>query len=561
MGGGQCRRWLARALSLALVSWLLLAPTAAEALSWRLPGRGAPAPTPAGDGQLTRRPREVPPPDWVQAVQAALEDRDPKVRVLAPADGALLPDGPWTLRLLVEDWPLVDAGPLGLGPHLVAQLDGEPPRPLVRTEVEMPPLSPGSHLLTVYAAMPWGEARKSPTAFHQIRLHRLAPNPATLPAPGTPQLIPVSPMGSAGTPPLPLDWLLIDAPLQGLRTEASGWRLRVTLNGESVLLDRQVPLWLKGWQPGSNALLFELLDGRGEPLNPPFNSLLRDVVVSPSGEVGRPGGLALSDLERAVLLGEQPLSALNPVPLEPPPSEGAAVAAEPPQARALVEPAAPPQTEAQPQPEAMGPVEPRNEVPAQGSPIAASDALAEAPPNALAEAPAEAPGEASPEPPAPAPIEAPLEPRAEGPVGEPADARALFDASASPDPRLKAEAKGLADTLEQALAEAKAEGRAEALAKTQALAQDQFPQEPQGEPSAPSLGSEPLQSLEPTPSAVAGSQRPAPTPEPVREPPPPPSAPVSSPALSARAEVNPDGTLKRPSRPSPLERLRERLRR
>ncbi|MEB3324279.1 MAG: hypothetical protein VKM17_02950, partial [Cyanobacteriota bacterium] len=40
---------------------------------------------------------------------------------------------------------------------------------------------------------------------------------------------------------------------------------------------------------------------------------------------------------------------------------------------------------------------------------------------------------------------------------------------------------------------------------------------------------------------------------------PPPAAPSLS--LSAREEVNPDGTLKRPSRPSPLERLRERLKR
>ena len=36
----------------------------------------------------------------------------------------------------------------------------------------MPPLNPGSHRLTVYAARPWGEVVKSPGASRQIRLVR-----------------------------------------------------------------------------------------------------------------------------------------------------------------------------------------------------------------------------------------------------------------------------------------------------------------------------------------------------------------------------------------------------
>jgi hypothetical protein len=313
VGGRQSRQWLARAMGLALLLQLLFAPAPVEALSWRIPGRGAPPSGPTGS-HAGRRLQEVSPPEWVQKARAALEDRDPRVRILAPADGDLLPAGPWTLRLQVSDWPLVDAGPLGLGPHLVVQLDGEPPRSLVDTELEMPALTPGSHRLTVYAAKPWGEAHKSPLALQQIRLHRLAPNPATLPAPGSPQLIPVSPTGLAGPPPLLLDWLLVDAPLQGLRGDASGWRLRLTVNGESVLVDQQLPLWLQGWKQGSNALLLELLDGRGEPLNPPFNTLLQEVIVpaAGTGDLPRFRSVPATDLEMAVLLGEQPVSALLP---------------------------------------------------------------------------------------------------------------------------------------------------------------------------------------------------------------------------------------------------------
>jgi hypothetical protein len=312
--GRQRRLWLAGVLGLALVLQLLLAPAAAQALNLPFQGRGSTPsrPTPRASSQ---RLQEVPPPDWVQQLQGALEERDPRVRILSPAADSLLPEGPWTLRVDVADWPLVDAGSLGLGPHLVVQLDGQLPIPLVESQLEMPPLTPGSHLLTVYAAKPWGEAHKGPFALQQIRLHRLAENTATLPAPGTPQLLPVSPAGPAGDPPLLLDWLLLDAPLQGLRTDSLGWRLRVTLNGESVLLDRQAPLWLKGWRPGSNALLLELLDGRGELLNPPFNSVLEEVIVPGVTGVQRPHPGPLTEQERAVLLGEQPPpSALFPVP-------------------------------------------------------------------------------------------------------------------------------------------------------------------------------------------------------------------------------------------------------
>ena len=99
MAGRQGRRWLARAWGLALLFQMLLTPAGADALDWRLPGRGA-APLSRPTAEPSRRPlQEVSPPAWVQKARLALEDRDPTVRILAPADGELLPDGPWTLRL------------------------------------------------------------------------------------------------------------------------------------------------------------------------------------------------------------------------------------------------------------------------------------------------------------------------------------------------------------------------------------------------------------------------------------------------------------------------------
>jgi len=305
-GASRSPCWAAL-LSAVLLLVLTLAPPAALAFS--LPGRRPPAPAAPSLAPGRSSQQEVAPPLAVQQLQEALEGRRPRLEILSPTDGALLPAGPWTLRLQVEDWPLVDAGPLGLGPHVVVQLDGDPPLPLTGTTTTMRALEPGSHRLTVYAARPWGEAVKSPGAQRQIRLHRVAANALSQPAPGSPQLIAVSPRGTAASTPLLLDWLLLEAPLQNLRSGDASWRLRVSINGDSFLVDQQTPLWLEGWRSGSNAIQLDLLDGLGEPLNPPFNSLVAEVTLQSGAETPRWQGGRLEPAELASLLGEAPAPA------------------------------------------------------------------------------------------------------------------------------------------------------------------------------------------------------------------------------------------------------------
>jgi len=188
----------------------------------------------------------------------------------------------------------------------MVQLDDGLPQPLLETTASMPPLSPGSHRFTVYAVRPWGEVVKAPGAFRQIRLHRVAANPLALPAEGSPQLLAVSPWQANAGEPVLLDWLLIDAPLQNLRADDARWRLRVTVNGDSFLVNQQTPLWLKGWKSGSNAVLLELVDGRGEPLNPPFNSVVREVRLDPGSPRPPWLGHRLDGPTLARLLGELP---------------------------------------------------------------------------------------------------------------------------------------------------------------------------------------------------------------------------------------------------------------
>jgi len=368
--GGRFRlgRLLAPALAL-LLAISLIWPAPAGALGF--PGRQQvdAAARAAGPG----RPRqgafqEVAPPPAVQELRQALADHEPRLRIVSPANDSLLPAGPWTLRLELEDWPLVDAGPLGLGPHLVAQLDDLPAIPLTSTEAEMPALSPGSHRLTVYAARPWGEAVKSPGAYRQIRLHRVAANPLEVPAAGSPQLIPVRPTSGPVQEPVLLDWLLLDAPLQRLRGEGTeGWRLRVTVNGDSFLVDQQTPLWLSGWRSGENALQLELVDGRGEPLNPPFNSQVSGVTVSRGLPQPRWLGAPLEPLERARLLGEAPPEP-EPAPIAPSVEE---------QPTPEPEPRREPAPELEPEPEPEPVPEPELTLPAKPAPALVAPASQE----------------------------------------------------------------------------------------------------------------------------------------------------------------------------------------
>ncbi len=475
------------------------------------PGSSAAAPN-AGTAPAGRL-QEVAPPPLVRQLAERLEEREPQLAILAPADGALLPAGPWRLALQLSDWPLADAGPLGLGPHLVVQVDGEIVRRLGQPgdldDLTLPELAPGSHRITVYAARPWGEAVKAPGASRQIRVHRLAANPQQLPAPGSAQLVLASPTGLAQAEPVLIDWLLFDAPLQNLREGDGSWRLRVTLNGDSFLVDRHAPLWLRGLGEGSNALQLELLDGRGEPLNGAFNSLVREVPIRPGP---RPGWLRSSltplDLDQ--------LSGLAPVPE----ADGAALG-------------------------------PAVDEPGDGS-KPSPDNMPDPEPEAGASAPAEGPGpaagaqsEATDPPLAPESAEGPAAATAAAGGGEGA-AATVAPAASDVGPETAPDGEGGDPQVPAPLAPAPAADQPPAPADLQAgsLA------------AAPGPGS-PAAAAEPAPQA----------PQPAAAPPAPPLAgeeriaTSSDLAGSARQLVNADGSLIQPQRPGPLARLREKLQR
>jgi hypothetical protein len=489
----------------------------------------------------------------VQQIQAALADRQPRVTILAPADGTNVPNGNWTLKLLAQDWPLTDGGALGLGPHVVIQIDDQEPIRLTEhrstpqgdsLQLTLPALTPGSHRITAYAAKPWGEAAKNSGAASQIRIDRVAANPLTVPEPGSPQLLPVSPLGVVSSEPVLLDWLLLDAPLQHLRDNDGSWRLRVSVNGDSFITDQNVPIWLKGWSSGSNSLQLELLDGRGKPLNPPFNSLVSELVLKPSEPKPRWQLGRLSAEELASLVGQ------TPTPATPRPTKPKAVAAPIPAPEPPPQSTTKPEPEPEPQPaEPALPVEPQ---PAEPEPAQSANAIVA--PNSsesreresATTAPEENPGENGEQTlledkPVLAiqPSAINSEPNSDRIDDDADQPTALADGSEEP-------AAELPSTTPDAPAKAEDPPNPEALAKPDDLPNLEALAKPEefANPNDPS-------------DARASGERDAVTPPPITNPDR--LTPTTSVVGSARDQVHEDGSLIKPKRKGPLAGIRERL--
>jgi hypothetical protein len=162
----------------------------------------------------------------------------------------------------------------------VLQIDNRAPLRLSesngnRLTVRIDDLEAGSHRFSAWAAYPWGEAVQAPGASIQGNLHLWQKLQGTQPERDAPLLVPVSPAGEQGLQPLLVDWLIWNAPLQNLREGDGRWRLRISIDGDSFLVDHQEALWLKGSNgAGSHEIQMELLNGLGEPITPVFNNQL-----------------------------------------------------------------------------------------------------------------------------------------------------------------------------------------------------------------------------------------------------------------------------------------------
>ncbi len=222
---------------------------------------------------------EVSPPGAVLQIKDRLKTYHPKLFLESPSPEIVLTKKPWELVLYLEDWPLAFDSVYGLGPHVVVQLDDSSPIRITKKKneklhIDMEPLTPGSHRLSAYVAYPWGEAVKERGASINWRIHCLQKLEGTQPASNDPWLTIAFPSNLSPREPQLIDWLLWNAPLQGLKEGDDKWRVRISDFEESFVVDAEGAIWLNGLSNDKKTINFELIDQLGKPIQPIFNNKL-----------------------------------------------------------------------------------------------------------------------------------------------------------------------------------------------------------------------------------------------------------------------------------------------
>ncbi|WGV26440.1 hypothetical protein [Halotia branconii] len=246
---------------------------------------------PPQNSQISQQFSEVSPPDVLQELRSTLEVYRPQVTIVTPQADEVLSENTVTVSFQVKDLPIFKNSQWELGPHLHVILDNQPyiavydlSQPLV-----LPNLSPGTHTLRVFASRPWHESFKNEGAYAETTFHILTKTDDHNPDPTLPVLTYSRPKGDYGAEPILLDFYLTNAPLRlvakdNLNNQIGDWRIRCTINGESFVLDRWQPIYLKGFKPGKNWVKLEFLDNQGNPVKNVFNTTVRLINYQPKGK-------------------------------------------------------------------------------------------------------------------------------------------------------------------------------------------------------------------------------------------------------------------------------------
>ncbi|MCT7950939.1 hypothetical protein NG798_14160 [Ancylothrix sp. C2] len=273
---------------------------------------------------------EVSPPPLIQQLRDNLNIYRPQVAILSPKPEEILADTTVKVRLQVQDLPVFKNSDLGLGPHLHLILDNQPYIPIydLNQPITLENITPGTHTLRLFATTPWYESFKNEGAYTQTTFHILSKTFENTPEVSQPLLTYSQPQGSYGAEPIMLDFYLTNAPLhlvanQNLNDEIADWRIRVTVNGETFILDRWDPIYLKGFTPGKNWVQIEFLDEQGNPIKNTFNNTVRLITYDPKGQD------TLSKLLKGELSASMARALIDPT-FNPPPEPTPAPEPEPP---------------------------------------------------------------------------------------------------------------------------------------------------------------------------------------------------------------------------------------
>ncbi|MEM6501920.1 MAG: hypothetical protein AAF685_08785 [Cyanobacteria bacterium P01_C01_bin.89] len=256
------------------------------------------------------RVRETAPPELIQRLNQQLNRYQPQVKILEPRAGETLKSTAVTVKFSVQELPLFKDAKLGLGPHLNLWVDDEFYGEIFDgdEEISLGDLSPGTHTLRAFADRPWHESFKNEGAYAQTTFHIFEPSRRNNPSDRKPLLTYSQPAGTVSGEPVLLDFYLTNAPLHLVARQdetVEDWRVQVTVNGESFVMDSWQPVYLQGLKQGKNWVELELLGDGGEPLDNVYNDTVGMVDIDPmaadgltqllSGELPYDDALAIID--------------------------------------------------------------------------------------------------------------------------------------------------------------------------------------------------------------------------------------------------------------------------
>ena len=246
---------------------------------------------PLSEAVVTNKLAEVAPPPIIQELYKTLEQYQPQVDITSPESGRVFSEPSVAVKLDVKDYPLFKDPDLGLGPHLHLILDNEPYQAIYSLDepIVLKNLNPGTHTLRVFASRPWHESFKNDGAYDQTTFHILTKTGDNDPKPSLPLLTYSRPRGTYGAQPIMLDFYLTNAPLhlvaqENADDEVADWRIRATINGESFLVDTWRPIYLQGFEEGTNWVKLEFVDEQGNLVNNAFNNTVRLITYKPDGQ-------------------------------------------------------------------------------------------------------------------------------------------------------------------------------------------------------------------------------------------------------------------------------------
>jgi hypothetical protein len=229
---------------------------------------------------------EAAPPPIFEELNKSLQRYNPQVKIVSPRYDQIFKDNQVSVKLQIQDLPIFKHPELGMGPHLTLILDNESYREIydIDKPILLENLAPGTHTLRVFASRPWHESFKNEGAFAQTTFHILTKTANNNPDRSLPLLTYSRPNGTYGAEPILLDFYLTNAPLHLVTQEnpdLRDWRIRVTINGESFVLDRWQAIYLKGLEKGNNWVQLEFIDEDGNNIDNVFNNTVRLITYDP----------------------------------------------------------------------------------------------------------------------------------------------------------------------------------------------------------------------------------------------------------------------------------------